>query len=120
MRYRHDVLNMTVYSYFTFLSFIRHVASADYVPNLEMDWYLLRDSCNMLREKCMEYYNTYTYTEKIDEYHNVHTFTDVQFTEPWVDLDTYIVDGCEELNWTFEELLRCKKTYKFNEMGMLE
>lgn len=120
MRYRHDVLNMTVYSYFTFLSFIRHVASTDYVPNLEMDWYLLRDSCNMLREKCMEYYDTYTYTEKIDEYHNVHTFTDVQFTEPWVDLDTYIVDGCEELNWTFEELLRCKKTYKFNEMGMLE
>lgn len=119
-RYRHDVLNMTIYSYFTFLSFIRHVASTDYIPALEMDWYLLRDSCNMLRERCIEYYNTYTYTEKIDEYHNVHTFSDVQFTEPWVSLDTYITCGCEELKWTFDELLECKKTYKFNELGMLE
>lgn len=120
LRYRHDVLNMTIYSYFTFLSFIRHVASTDYIPNLELDWYLLRDSCNMLREKCMEYYQTYTYTEKIDEYHNVHTYTDVQFTEPWVDLDTYIVNGCKELSWSYDELLECKKKYKFNEWGLLE
>ncbi len=119
-RYRHDVLNMTVYSYFTFLSFIRHVASTDYVPDLRMDWELLRDSCNMLREKCREYYATYTYTEKIDEYYRVHNFTDVQFTEPWVDLDTYIVEGCRELLWSYEELLGCKETYKFNEWGMLE
>lgn len=119
-KYRHTVLNMTVYSYFTFLSFIRHVVSTDYVPQLEMDWYMLRDSCNMLREKCMEYYGTYTYTEKIDEYYNVHTHTDVQFTEPWVDLDTYIVDGCRELSWSYEELLKCKETYKFNGWGLLE
>lgn len=119
-QYRHTVLNMLVYSYFTFLSFIRHVASTDYVPALELDWYMLRDSCNMLREKCMEYYDTYTYTEKIDEYHNVHTFTDVQFTEPWIDLDTYIIEGCNELSWSFEELMKCKKEYHFNEMGMLE
>lgn len=119
-RYRRDVLNMTVYSYFTFLSFIRHVASTEYVPALQTDWYLLRDSCNMLREKCLEYYPTYTYTEKIDEYYKVHTFTDVQFTEPWVDLDTYIIDGCEELHWSYEELLRCKDIYNFNEWGMLK
>ena len=119
-QYRHTVLNMLVYSYFTFLSFIRHVASTDYIPALELDWYMLRDSCNMLRERCMEYYDTYTYTEKIDEYHNVHTFTDVQFTEPWIDLDTYIIEGCNELSWSFEELMKCKKEYHFNEIGMLE
>lgn len=120
IRYRHDVLNMTIYSYFTFLSFIKHVASTDYIPALKMDWYLLRDSCNTLRKKCMEYYNTYSYTEKIDEYHNIHTFSDVQFTEPWVDLDTYIIKGCEELSWSYDELLKCKEKYKFNEWGLLE
>lgn len=119
-QYRSKVLNMTVYSYFTFLSFIRHVASTEYIPNIEKDWYILKDSCNMLREKCQEYYPTYTYTEKIDEYYRVHNFTDVQFTEPWVDLDTYIVEGCRELLWSYEELLGCKKTYKFNEWGILE
>ena len=118
--YRHTVLNMTVYSYFTFLSFIRRVATTEYVPALELDWYLLRDSCSMLREKCLEYYQTYTYTEKIDEYHIVHTHTDVQFSEPWVDLDTYILEGCEELSWTFEQLLQCKEKYRFNEWGLLE
>ncbi|NBJ04465.1 glycosyltransferase family 2 protein, partial [Lachnospiraceae bacterium] len=112
--------NMTVYSYFTFLSFIRRVASTDYVPALELDWYMLRDSCNMLRERCMEYYDTYTYTEKIDEYYAVRHLSDVQFSEPWVDLDTYIVDGCGELRWDYEELLRCKENYRFNEWGLLE
>lgn len=120
IQYRSKVLNMTVYSYFTFLSFIRHIASTDYIPKLEQDWYLLRDSCNMLRELCQEFYPTYTYTEKIAEYHNVHTFTDVQFTEPWIDLDTYIVDGCKELNWSFDDIVKCKETYHFNEMGFLE
>lgn len=118
-QYRHDVLNMTVYSYFTFLSFIRHVASTDYIPELENDWYLLRDSCDKLRRKCLEYYPTYTYTEKIDEYYCVHTYTDVDFTEPWIDLDTYICEGCEEFSWSFEKLLECKETYIFNERGML-
>lgn len=119
-KYRHTVLNMTVYSYFTFLSFIRRVASTDYVPALELDWYMLQDSCNMLRERCMEYYDTYTYTEKIDEYYAVRHLSDVQFSEPWVDLDTYIVDGCGELRWDYEELLRCKENYRFNEWGLLE
>lgn len=118
-RYRKTVLNMLIYSYFTFLSFIKHVAETDYVPALDLDWYLLRDSCNILRKRCLEYYDTYTYTEKIDEYHDVHTHTDVQFSEPWIDLDTYIMDGCEELSWTFEELLKCKETYKFNEWGFM-
>lgn len=117
--YRLKILNMTIYSYFTLLSFVRHIASTNYIPKLELDWYILRDSCNMLRRKCMEYYNTYTYTEKIDEYHNVHTYSDVQFSEPWVDLDTYIVDGCEELCWDYEELLQCKEKYRFNEWGLL-
>ena len=118
-QYRHTVLNMLVYSYFTFLSFIRRVASTDYVPALVLDWYMLRDSCNTLRERCMEYYDTYTYTEKMEEYYTVRHFSDVQFTEPWVDLDTYIADGCEELRWSFGKLLQCKEKYRFNEWGLL-
>lgn len=117
-RYRHDILNMTIYSYFTLLSFIRHVASTDYSPK-EEDWLILRNSCDNLRKLCLKYYPSYTYTEKIDEYYLVHTCSDVQFTEPWIDLDTYISEGCEELSWSFKDLLKCKETYVFNEMGML-
>lgn len=118
-RYRGMVLNMTMYSYFTLLSFIRHVSETDYIPKLEMDWYLLRDSCNELREKLRdEYYSTYTYTEKIEEYYVVKNHTDVQFTEPWVTFDDYILNGCEELTWDFNKLISCKETMKFSKEGI--
>ena len=117
--YRHMVLNMTMYSYFTFLSFIRHVAETDYVPKLEMDWYLLRDSCNELRCKLRdEYFKSYTYTEKIEEYFIVKNHTDVHFTEPWVTFDDYIVNGCEELSWDYKKLLSSKDFMKFSEKGI--
>lgn len=118
-RYRGTILNMAMYSYFTFLSFIRHVAETDYIPRLELDWYLLRDSCNELREKLRdEYYDTYTYTEKIEEYYVVKNHTDVQFTEPWITFDDYILYGCDELTWDFKELISCKETMKFSEEGI--
>ena len=117
-QYRQRVLNMTVYSYFTFQSFVRHVAETDYVPKLEQDWYILRDACNELRKMLLEYFDTYTSTKKIEEYHNVKNFTDVMFTEPWVDFDTYVKEGCDELKLSFGQLLETKQTMKFNDEGV--
>lgn len=116
--YNEKVLNMTVYSFFSFLSFIRHVASTDYVPKLEQDWYLLRDSCNELREMTKERFDSYTYTAKIEEYYRAKNMTDVQFTEPWLSFDEYVLNGCEAFTWDFEQLLKCKETMKFNENGV--
>lgn len=117
--YRNKILNMTVYSFFNMLSFIRQVATTDYVPKLEQDWYILRDSCNELREMLKPDYDVkYTYTEKIEEYFRVKNFSDVHFTEPWISLDDYVLEGCVELSWSFEELLASKEKYKFNEGGM--
>lgn len=118
IRYRGMVLNMTMYSYFTLLSFIRHVAETGYVPKLELDWYLLRDSCNRLRKKARKYFHFYTYTEKIEQYYVVKNHTDVMFTEPWIEFDRYIMEGCEELKWSFEELLGCKGKMKFSSEGV--
>lgn len=118
IRYRGMVLNMTMYSYFTLLSFIRHVAETGYVPKLELDWYLLRDSCNRLRKKAKKYFHFYTYTEKIEQYYVVKNHTDVMFTEPWIEFDRYIMEGCEELKWSFEKLLGCKGKMKFSSEGV--
>jgi glycosyltransferase involved in cell wall biosynthesis len=52
--YTHNVLNMTVYSYFNLLAFIKRVEDTDYIPKLEQDWLLLRESCNTLRKLCVE------------------------------------------------------------------
>lgn len=118
-QYHEKLINMTMYSYFTFLSFVRHVAETDYVPKLEQDWYILRDACNKLREMIQEdgRFEKYSCTEKIENYFVVKNNTDVLFTEPWVDFDDYITKGCEELTWDFDTLLKCKETMKFSEDG---
>lgn len=117
--YRDNVFNMTMYSYFTFLSFIRHVAETDYVPKLEKDWYLLRDSCNELRKILRDsFFEELTYTEKIEQYYVVKNCSDVLFTEPWYTFDDYVVNGCEEFHFSFLDLLNCKKTMKFSENGV--
>lgn len=107
-QYKNKLLNMTMYSYFTFLAFINHVKTTDYVPKLELDWTILRDACNKLRLQCLEYFDQYTYSQKNNEYFGVTHYTDVNFIEPWVEFDAYIKDGCEELTWTYDELLAHK------------
>lgn len=119
-RYRKRLLNMTVYSYFNFFSFIRHVAETDYIPKLEEDWYILSNACNELRTKAKELWEEYLPSEILDEYSNVKNFSDVMFTEPWVSIENYILNGCPELLWSFDMLLESKKKYIFNEKGILQ
>ena len=64
------------------------------------------------------YFESYSYTEKIENYFIVKNNTDVQFTEPWVDFDTYVLNGIEELEWDFDTLLQSKETMKFSEDGV--
>lgn len=117
-QYREMLLNMTMYSYFTFFSFVRHVAQTDYVPKEEDDWYILRDSCNELRNMVLDgYFSVYSYTEKIEQYYIVKNHTDVLFTEPWIVFDDYVLYGCEELEWDFKKLLECKNKMHFSEEG---
>lgn len=118
-QYRDKLLNMTMYSFFTFLSFVRHVATTDYVPATEFDWYILRNACNKLRRMVNKFgFGKYSYTEKIEQYFVVKNHSDVQFTEPWLSFDNYIVNGCDELKWDFKTLLASKKTMVFSPEGV--
>ena len=116
--YKDRILNSTVYSFYTFLSFVRHVASTDYVPALEQDWYILRDACNELRRICRENFDNYRYMQKVEELFIVKNNSDVQYTDPWITFDDYIMNGMECFDWDFKQLLESKNTYKFNEEGI--
>ena len=119
-QYREKLLNMNFYAFFTFLSFIRHVATTEYVPKLELDWTILKDSCNELREMLNEEgLTSWTSTERIEQYYITKNMSDVMFTEPWLTFDDYFIDGCEQLSWSFDDLLKCKETMKFDENGEL-
>lgn len=114
-QYDEKLLNMTVYSYYTFQGFIRHVAETDYIPKLEQDWYILRDACKELRRLTLENFDKYSYIQKIEELFKVKNYSDVHYTEPWISFDEYITDGCSEFEFDFEQLLSCKKKYKFKD-----
>lgn len=115
--YDEKLLNMTMYSYFTFLAFLRHVSTTDYVPTLEDDWNVLRASCDELRRMLKAQYHKYNYTQKIEEYYKVKNYSDVIFTEPWIDFDTYVNEGYEALSWNYNQLLKIKDTMLFDEEG---
>lgn len=112
------VLNMTVYSFYTFLSFIRHVATTDYVPKLELDWTLLRDACNGLRLLTKEHFDKYSYMRRLEELVQVKNFSDVQYSEPWIAFDDYVQNGMEEFEWDFNQLLTVKDRYIFDDNGI--
>lgn len=109
--YEGRLLNMTVYSYFTFLAFLEHIKNTEYVPKLELDWTLLAKACRSLRDLTLKYWDKYSYIRKIEELFLVKNHTDVQYTEPWITFDDYIENGMEEFDWTLEELL-ATKVYK--------
>ena len=111
-QYIDKVLNMTVYSYFTFLAFINCVKTTDYVPKLELDWTILTKACKTLRELTLKNWDKYSYMRKLEEIFLVKNHTDVQYTEPWITFDDYIENGMEEFDWSLEQLLAIKEKGK--------
>ena len=107
--YINKILNMTVYSFFTFQAFIAHVKETDYIPNLELDWTLLRDSCKWLRDITKEYYDHYTYMQIISELVHIKEYSDVQYTEPWYTFENYILGDVPEFEWSYEKLMSIKE-----------
>ena len=110
-QYDDKLLNMTVYSYYTFLSFLEHIRDTDYIPKLELDWTLLRDACNKLREMTKENFDKYTYIQKVEQLFTVKNFSDVHFPQSGVEVefDDYINNKMRAFDWDLETLLLTKK-----------
>ena len=58
-------------------------------------------------------WDKYQYTQWIEEYFKCKNMSDVQFTEPWITFEDYILNGMDAFKWSFEDLLKVKKTMKF-------
>lgn len=111
--YKNRLLNMTVYSYYTFISFIDHYWTTDFEPT-EEDWDILRYACKELRDRCKECWSHYRYYQILGELVHVRENSDVQWcTAPEykheLEFDKYILDGCKYFNWSYEELVKQKE-----------
>lgn len=108
--YKNKLLNMTIYSYYTFLAYLDHIRTSDYIPKLTEDWTLLRDACNALRKMTAEQWPEYDYMQKIDELYKVWNYSDVQKPQKVdIEFDTYIIKGMDAFNWDLKKLMTTKE-----------
>lgn len=112
---KHEYLNMTVYSFYNLLDFLKEVASTDYKP-LEEDWYELRDNVAKLRKRLKDkYWDEIVYSDIEDMLYQVRHYSDCHFTESWIGtFYDYINKDCPILNYNYKEMIDYCKTLEFD------
>ena len=112
---KHEYLNMTIYSFYNLLDFIKEVASTDYIP-LKEDWYTLRDNVKKLRKRLLEkYYEEIVYSDIEDMLYNVKHHSDCHFTECWFgNFYDYMSNETEILTMDYDEMLSYSHSLEFD------
>lgn len=122
---KHEYLNMTIYSFYNLLDFIKTVSSTDYKP-LEEDWYALRDNVSRLRKRLKDkYWNEIVNSDVEDMLFNVRHHSDCHFTEPWFGTfydymeGSVIFDknGTDVFNMDYNTMMAYAKSLKFDGVG---
>ena len=112
---KHEYLNMTIYSFYNLLDFLREVAATDYKP-LEEDWYELRNNVAKLRKRLKEkYWDEIVYSDIEDMLYQVKHYSDCRFTESWIGtFYDYINKDVEVLTYTYKQMIKYCKSLKFD------
>lgn len=115
---KREYLNMTIYSFYNLLDFLKEVASTDYEP-IEEDWYALRDNVKKLRERLYnKYWDEIIYSDVEDMLYNVRHNSDAHFTESWIgNFYDYMREENELLNMNYDEMREYCKGLKFDGAG---
>jgi len=113
---KEKILNMTIYSFYNLLDFLKEVSTTDYIPKIE-DWEALRDAVKKLRLKLKEkYWNEILYSSVEDELYKVKNFSDVHFTESWIgNFYDFINNEQPILEMSYEEMIEYSNNLKFDE-----
>ena len=112
---KHEYLNMTIYSYFNLLDFLREVAMTDYDP-IEEDWYALRDNVRKLRKRLYDkYWDEIIYTDIEDMLYQVRHFSDCRKCESWIGtFYDYMKEENEILSYDYNKMREYCKGLEFD------
>lgn len=115
---KHELLNMTIYSFYNILDFLKEVSSTDYVP-LEVDWYELVENVSALRTKLKSmFWDEIVYSDTEDMLYQIKHLSDVHFTESWIGtFYDYINKEQPILSFTYDEMLKYCETLMFDGAG---
>lgn len=112
---KHEYLNMTIYSFYNLLDFIKEVSATDYIP-IKEDWYALRDNVKKLRNRLKDkYYDEIVYSDIEDMLYQVKHHSDCHFTECWFgNFYDYMNKEHPLLNMTYDEMIEYAHSLKFD------
>lgn len=112
---KHEYLNMTIYSFYNFLDFLKEVAITDYKP-LEEDWEVLKVNVNKLRKRLKDkYWDEIVYSDVEDMLYGIKHNSDVHFTESWIGtFYDWMNKDCKYLDMTYDEMIKYCKTLEFD------
>lgn len=115
---KHEYLNMTIYSWYNLLDFLKEVASTDYEP-LEEDWYELRDNAKKLRQRLKDkYWDEIVYSDIEDMLYNIRHYSDCRFTESWNGtFYDYMNNEIDWLSMSYDEMMKYAKSLEFDSVG---
>lgn len=113
---KEKILNMTIYSFYNLLDFLKEVSTTDYEPKIE-DWEALKNAVKKLRLKLKEkYWNEILYSSVEDELYKVKNFSDVHFTESWIgNFYDFINNEQPILEMSYEEMIEYSNNLEFDE-----
>lgn len=115
---KHEVLNMTIYSFYNLLDFLKEVASTDYDPK-EEDWYELRNNVKKLRQRLKEkYWDEIIYSDIEDMLYQVKHYSDCHFTESWIGtFYDYMNKDVKMLDMDYKQMRAYCKKLEFDAVG---
>ena len=115
---RQEYLNMTIYSFYNLLDFLKEIASTDYEPP-EEDWYELRKNVDRLRCRLKEkYWDEIPYSIVEDALYQIKHYSDCYFVESWIGtFYDYMNKGTILLKMDYKQMKKYCKTLKFNGLG---
>lgn len=116
---KREYLNMTIYSFYNVLDFLKTVSMTDYVPLVE-DWIALRDNAKRLRQRLLDkYYPEIIYSDIEDMLYNVRHHSDCHFTESWIGTFYDYMDKDQPiLQMDYDAMIAyCKEQLQFDAVG---
>lgn len=111
---KHEILNMTAYSFYNYLWFMRDLAMGwdDCKPQY---WEILVDAVNDLRKKLLVYWDEICPSDVVDMLYRVKNMSDVRFVESWIgSFENWVVNGHRTLSMNYEEIKEYAKNLEFD------
>lgn len=111
---KHEILNMTFYSWQNYLWFLKDLAQG-WSDCKEEYWDVLKSSLKELREKLLVYYDEIVPSDIIAVQYSVKNHSDCRFVESWRGrFEDFVEHGDVALNYSFKEVKEYCNTLQFD------